>query len=122
MNAVQPTQDDMMTSSFGNQLPELIVQSDSAMPGMTHTSSLPEAVLRIPVIVQVVIGSARLSLSQVTKLTPGTTLTLEEKLGTAARILVNGREVARGNLFVVDETDGRLGIATTEVANSAVTL
>lgn len=106
-----------MTTSFGEQLPDLAVQADEEIA--MKPPALPEAVLRIPVTVQVVIGSVRLSLSHVTRLAPGVTLTLEEKLGAAARMLVNGREVARGDLFVVDEAEGRLGIAITEVASSS---
>lgn len=108
-----------MTTSFGDQLPEFTSAVDISTPERRDEPSLPEAVLRIPVNVQVVIGSVRLPLSQVTKLGPGTTLTLEEKLGAPARMLVNGREVARGDLFVVDEANGRLGIAITEVASSS---
>jgi flagellar motor switch protein FliN/FliY len=75
-------------------------------------------VLRIPVSVQVVIGTARLPLAQVAELAPGATVTLEEKLGTPARVLVNGREVARGELFVLDGEGDRLGLTITEVAGN----
>lgn len=106
-------------TSFGEQLPDLATPDPQTPDTGSAVSSLPGAVLRIPVSVQVVIGSARLPLSQVAKLAPGTTLTLDEKLGAPARMLVNGREVARGALFVVDETEGRLGLTITEVAGPA---
>lgn len=106
-------------TSFGEQLPDLATPDPQPPDTESAVSSLPGAVLRIPVSVQVVIGSARLPLSQVAKLAPGTTLTLDEKLGTPARMLVNGREVARGTLFVVDESEGRLGLTITEVAGPA---
>lgn len=108
-----------MTTSFGDQLPEFAAAGDISVPDRKDEPSLPEAVLRIPVNVQIVIGSVRLPLSHVTKLGPGMTLTLEERLGAPARMLVNGREVARGDLFVVDEASGRLGIAITAVASSS---
>lgn len=106
-----------MTTTLGEQLPDLASPVAEAAPGQAGAIQLPGAVLRIPVSVQVVIGSARLPLSRVTELAPGAMLTLEEKLGTPARMLVNGREVARGELFVIDEADGRLGITITEVAS-----
>ena len=104
-----------MTTDLGDKLPDLDQQGPHANSALA-LSSLPGAVMRIPVSVQVVIGSARLPLAQVATLAPGATLTLEEKLGAPARMLVNGREVARGDLFVVDESDGRLGITITEVS------
>ncbi len=106
-----------MTTTLGEQLPELIPSSTLAGSDPSPTQKLPPALLRIPVSVQVIIGTARLSLSQVAELKPGSTVTLDEKLGTAARLLVNGREVARGELFVL-ETDGeKLGLTITEVSD-----
>jgi flagellar motor switch protein FliN/FliY len=68
--------------------------------------------------VQVVIGTVRLPLSKVAELKPGTVITLEEKLGAAARVLVNGREVAKGELFVLDGEGDRLGLTITEIAEA----
>jgi flagellar motor switch protein FliN/FliY len=78
-------------------------------------SSMHASVLRIPVAIQVVIGSVRMPLSQVAQLGPGATITLDQKLGTPSVILVNGREVARGELYVLDADGGQLGISVTEV-------
>lgn len=107
-----------MTTNLGEQLPDLTADMGSSA-GPVAAPSLPGAVLRIPVVVQVVIGSVRLPLSQVTRLAPGTMLTLEEKIGAPARMLVNGREIARGELYVLDEVDGRLGITITEVVGTS---
>ena len=76
---------------------------------------MPESVLKIPVSVQVVIGTACLPLSKVAQLGPGAMIPLDQKLGSPATILVNGREVARGELFVLDGEGERLGITITEV-------
>lgn len=107
-----------MMTSFGEKLPDLDPVAEPG-PAPRPAAMLPSAVLRIPVSVQVVIGTARVPLGQVAELAPGTTLALEEKLGTPARMLVNGREVARGELYVVDEAEGRLGLTITEVAEGA---
>ena len=82
-------------------------------------AQLPGAVMRIPVAVQVVIGSTKLPLSQISELSPGAVIKLDQKLGAPALILVNGREVAKGELFVLDGEGDRLGITITEVAASA---
>lgn len=108
-----------MTATFGEQLPELTLSEAEPALETSQSLRLPSAVLRIPVSVQVVIGTARMPLSQVTELMPGTIVTLEERLGTPARVLVNGREVARGELFVLDGEGERLGLTITEVAGSS---
>ncbi|MEI7601699.1 MAG: FliM/FliN family flagellar motor switch protein [Aestuariivirga sp.] len=105
-----------MTTNLGEQLPDLTPGHAESASFSNEAKSIPGAVLRIPVSVQIVIGSTRLPLSQVARLAPGTTLTLEERLGSPVRMLVNGREVALGDLYVVDEADGRLGITITSVA------
>ncbi len=81
-------------------------------------ANMPKSVLKIPVAIQVVIGSARVPLSQVAQLGPGSMITLDQKLGAPALILVNGKEVAKGELFVLDGEGSRLGITITEVTGS----
>ena len=108
-----------MTTRFDDQLRDVAnPNAEPAADGEVYRS-LPAAVLRIPVTVQVVIGSARLPLSQLTRLAPGTSVTLEEKLGAPVRLLVNGRDVAQGDLFVVDELSGRLGVKITAVSGAS---
>lgn len=107
-----------MSSILSEQLPELSPPDAEPVPEPVISRGIPGAVLRIPVSVQVVIGTARMPLSEVAELKPGANVTLEEKLGTAARVLVNGREVARGELFVLDGDGDRLGLTITEVVES----
>ena len=89
----------------------------SPKPG--NGTMLPDSVLRIPVAIQVVIGSTRLPLSQVTQLEPGSLITLDQKLGEPALILVNGKEVAKGELVVLDAEGGQLGITIAEVTGGS---
>lgn len=105
-----------MTTDFGQQLPELANGTTGSPEQAPQPTGIAAAVLRIPVSVQVVIGTARVPLADVARLGPGSTLTLEEKLGVPARVLVNGREVAKGELFVLDGGENRLGLTITEVA------
>lgn len=104
-----------MTVTLGEHVPELDLPQAGPVPEAPPAHRLPSAVLRIPVSVQVVIGTARLPLSQLAELKPGSTVTLDEKIGAAARVLVNGREVARGDIFVLDGDGERLGLTITEV-------
>ncbi len=108
-----------MTVTIGEKLPEIPGETARlAQPAAPAGTAVPEAVMRIPVNIQVVIGSARLPLAQVAQLGPGSVMTLEQKLGTPAAILVNGREIAKGELFVLDGEGDRLGITITEVAGA----
>lgn len=136
MNGDAPEQD--MIPALGNDLPDLPARSaampgfepsDAQLPGMSalemaasgvlSASSLPGSVMKIQVAIQVVIGSARVPLAQVAQLGPGAVITLDQKLGTPASILVNGKEVAKGELYVLDGEGDRLGITITEVVSSS---
>jgi flagellar motor switch protein FliN len=81
-------------------------------------AALPESIMRIPVTVQIVLGTTRLPIGKVAELRPGATVTLDQKLGAPVTVLVNGREVARGELFVLDGEQDRLGVTITELAPS----
>ena len=106
-----------MTSGLGEGLLDIRASASNpaAFLSTPQPVMMPGSVLKIPVAIQVVIGSARVPLSQVAQLGPGAMITLDQKLGTPAVILVNGREVARGELFVFDGDGDRLGITITEV-------
>jgi len=110
-----------MTVTLGEHLPEINPPQESLGAEAPQVHRLPSAVLRIPVSVQVVIGTARLPLSQLAELKPGATVTLEEKIGAAAKVLVNGREVARGEIFVLEGDGERLGLTITEVVDDGQT-
>ena len=103
-----------MTTSFGDALPDLPAAASTVK---VAAAGMAGAVLRIPVSIQVVIGSALIPLSQVALLGPGSVITLDQKLGAPALILVNGREIARGELFVLEGEGNGLGISITEVAD-----
>ncbi|WP_395686905.1 FliM/FliN family flagellar motor switch protein [Aestuariivirga sp.] len=108
----------MTNPTLGAQIPELTPSDETIDHSLSSRTSLSSAIARIPVTVQIVIGTAQLPLSQVSQLTTGSTLTLNEKLGAPARMLVNGREIARGDLFVVDESEGRLGLTIRHIVGA----
>jgi len=69
-------------------------------------------VFDVPVNISAVLGKASMSVSQLLKLTNGSILELDRKVGEAIDIYVNNRLVARGEVVVVDE---RLGVTMTEI-------
>ena len=93
------------------------LQPHNAQSGLRglESSGVAASLMHIPVTLQVVLGTARMALSRIADLRPGSVVNLDQKLGTPATILVNGRAMAKGNLFVLDGDDARLGITITEV-------
>jgi flagellar motor switch protein FliN len=77
-----------------------------------------DAILSIPVTVQVVLGTTSLPVARLMKLGRGAVITLDQKVGAPVNVLVNGRIVARGEVVVVDEDNSRFGVTLTEIVSS----
>ena len=87
-------------------------ETDFDIPG--STSDL-EAVYEIPVKVSAILGKAQMKVSQLMKLSKGTIIELDRKVGEAIDIYVNNNLVARGEVVVVDD---KLGITMTEIVKN----
>ena len=74
-----------------------------------------EMVMRIPVTMKIVLGSATMPVSNLMKLGRGAIIPLDRRVGEPVDVVVNGRIVARGEVVVVDEATSRFGIKLTEV-------
>ena len=74
-----------------------------------------EMIMRIPITVKVVLGSATMPVANLTKLGRGAIIPLDRRVGEPVDVMVNGRVVARGEVVVVDEATSRFGISLTEV-------
>ncbi|WGJ15555.1 flagellar motor switch protein FliN [Methylocapsa sp. D3K7] len=78
-----------------------------------------DTILRIPVSVQVVLGSAMMPVSNLLKLGRGAVIPLDHRVGEPVDIIVNGRVIARGEIVVVEDDNSRLGVSLTEIAGPA---
>lgn len=74
-----------------------------------------DLVMQIPVVMKVVLGSATMPVSTLSRMKRGEIVTLDRRSGDTADIVVNGRTLARGKIVVVDEATGQLGISITEI-------
>lgn len=74
-----------------------------------------DTIMRIPVTVKIVLGSASMPVAALMKLGRGALIPLDRKLGEPVDVIVNGRVVARGEVVVMDDDPSRLGISLTEV-------
>jgi flagellar motor switch protein FliN/FliY len=81
-------------------------------PVPVKTAEDLEQVFDVPVTVSAVLGSSRIAVGDLLRITPGAVLELDRRVGEAIDIFVNERLVARGEVVVVEE---RLGVTMTEI-------
>lgn len=74
-----------------------------------------DAVLRIPVTIQVVLGSATMQVANLMKLRRGAVVPLDHRVGEPVDVVVNGRIVARGEVVIVEDDNSRFGVSLTEI-------
>ncbi|MGO9421182.1 flagellar motor switch protein FliN [Roseiarcus sp.] len=77
------------------------------------------AILSIPVTVQVVLGSTSLPVANLMRLARGAVISLDQRVGDPVDIVVNGKVVARGEIVVVDESSQRFGVSLLEIVAGA---
>jgi flagellar motor switch protein FliN/FliY len=107
-----------------NDLYSLEDEEESAFPtpkdgGEIHRNL--DTILRIPVVVQVVLGSATMSVSNLLKLGRGAVIPLDHRVGEPVDVVVNGRIVARGEVVVVEDDHSRFGVSLTEIVGPGST-
>jgi flagellar motor switch protein FliN/FliY len=90
-----------------------------AEPDAGAAPSNMEMIMRIPITVKVVLGSATMPVANLTRLGRGAVIPLDRRIGDPVDVMVNGRIVARGEVVVVDETTSRFGISLTEVVGTS---
>ena len=90
-----------------------------AEPALEADGANLEMIMRIPITVKVVLGSATMPVANLTKLGRGAVIPLDRRIGEPVDVMVNGRIVARGEVVVVDEATSRFGISLTEVVGTS---
>jgi len=73
-------------------------------------------ILGIPVEVQIVLGRAEMPVSGLMALQKGSTVSLDRRIGEPVDLMVNGRQIARGEIIVLEDDPSRFGIRLTEIA------
>ena len=89
-------------SSFG-KLADLAARAAEETSRLTNL----EPILRIPVTVQVLLGSATMPVADLMKLGRGAVIPLDHRVGEPVEVVVNGRIVARGAVVVVEDENSR---------------
>lgn len=76
-----------------------------------ETMSL-EVVHDVPLHISAVLGRTTMKINQLLKLTRGSVVELDKKVGDAVEVHINGRLVAKGEIVLVDN---KIGITITEL-------
>lgn len=92
--------------------PEDALPADAMMEEEEKAAADLAPVFEVPVNVSAVLGKALIDVNSLLKLTAGSVVELDRKIGEAIDIYVNNRLVARGEVVVVDD---RLGVTMTEI-------
>ncbi|MBC7769814.1 MAG: flagellar motor switch protein FliN [Phycisphaerales bacterium] len=85
---------------------------DNATDNTERSAADLAAIYDVPVNIQAVLGRAHMEVAALLRLSRGSVIELDRKVGEAIDIYVNNRLVARGEVVVVDE---RLGVTMTEI-------
>lgn len=85
-------------------------------PSASHQSSLG-FILDVPLEVQVVLGTTRLTVRQILELGPGAVVELDKAYADPVDVYLNGRLVAHGEVVVAGEN---FGVKITEIFSDAV--
>ncbi len=111
--------DDLNLPDLGGSKPEPAAQGgdrgdqgQSLIEESIRTAVDLAPVYDVPVNISAVLGKAHVDVSSLLRLTSGSVLELDRKVGEAIDIYVNNRLVARGEVVVVDD---RLGVTMTEI-------
>lgn len=111
-----------------NQDPDIAVDVDAADDeGMESPDELPggpksppvdgniDLIMQIPLSVDVVLGSATMSVSRLMKLGRGSVVALDRKVGEPVELVVSGRVIARGQMMLLEDGSSRFGLSLTEI-------
>jgi flagellar motor switch protein FliN/FliY len=120
-------------ATFGDSLPELDAPEGKAGAGKAAEGDAPdgaapragqqagrniEAMLNVDLRVQVILGHARMPISQLLKLSRGSVIELDRRIGEPVDVVINDRLVARGDLVKLD--GDRIGVTLTEIVKDYV--
>ena len=113
--------DEMNLPDLAGGAPEAEESEPVADNGATRQSLIDQEVrtavdlapvFDVPVNISAVLGKAHVDVNSLLRLTSGSVLELDRKVGEAIDIYVNNRLVARGEVVVVED---RLGVTMTEI-------
>ena len=89
--------------------------SDTGAKNTADFGGNSDMIMGLPVMMKVVLGSAKMPVATLAKLAKGSVVKLDKMVGDPVDILVNGRLIARGEVVVLNEGTSRFGVVLTQV-------
>ena len=77
--------------------------------------AIADVVLRV----EIVLGSTRMRLSEIARLTKDSIISLDRNIDEPVDVFVNGKRIARGELVLVDESQSRIGVSIVQIGDGA---
>jgi flagellar motor switch protein FliN/FliY len=106
------------TEGFSGLMPS-DAEETTGMDDVAEPADNSAMIAGLPVMMKVVLGSAKMPVATLAKLTKGSIVKLDKMVGDPVDILVNGRLIARGEVVVLNESASRFGVVLTQVGNLA---
>lgn len=106
------------TEGFSGLMPS-DAEETAAMDDAAEPADNSAMIAGLPVMMKVVLGSAKMPVATLAKLAKGSIVKLDKMVGDPVDILVNGRLIARGEVVVLNESASRFGVVLTQVGNLA---
>ena len=95
--------------------PDLQTESNEPTAGAGGQADNSAMIMGLPVMMKVVLGSAKMPVATLAKLAKGSVVKLDKMVGDPVDILVNGRLIARGEVVVLNEGSSRFGVVLTQI-------
>lgn len=99
-------------SSRNDSQPMNNSQPPSAAAELAVSENDLEAVLDVPITVTAILGTKRMAIADIVRLSAGSVLELDRQVGEPIDLYVDGRLIARGEVVLADE---RLAITMTDI-------
>ncbi len=117
---VEPLPEMPMGEDFAEPepLPDLAPEPEmasAAPPGQSGDGL--DAVLQIPITVEIVLGTASMTVSELAALAKGSKIPLDRKVGEPVDVVVNGRVIAHGSVVMLEDGTDRFGISLETLAS-----
>ncbi len=88
-------------------------QSSGTAPHRSGGTAAGDFILDIPIDIHVIIGSTELTVAELLALEGGKVIALNRRIGEPVDIMVNGRNIAKGEITVMEDDESRFGIKIT---------
>lgn len=115
--AAMPTADfgESEKGDFGGIMPRTPDDMDAGLSEPRVEVDNSAMIAGLPVMMKVVLGSAKMPVATLAKLAKGSVVRLDKMVGDPVDILVNGHLIARGEVVVLNESSSRFGVVLTQV-------